>query len=102
MSHLAPELKMKILSIYEDGKYTQKELANHFKISERTLKRWLQNKNNNKPLSRKIRKYESYKVRAIHVNYVIKMLEKEPTITMPNLLNKLKKNLLIVIFLSGI
>ena len=91
MSHLAPELKMKILSIYEDGKYTQKELANHFKISERTLKRWLQNKNNNKPFSRKIRKYESYKVRAIHVNYVIKMLEKEPTITMPNLLNKLKK-----------
>ena len=90
MTHLEPDLKMKILVLYEDGKYSQKELANHFKISERTLKRWLQNKNNNKPLSRKNRNYESYKVRSIHVNYAIKILEKEPTITMPNLLNKLK------------
>ena len=58
-----------------------KELVNYFKIPERTLKRWLQNKKNN---------YESYKARSIHVNYSIIMLEKEPTITMPNLLKKLK------------
>ena len=29
-------------------------------------------------------------IRSIHVKYAIKMLEKEPTITMPNILNKLK------------
>lgn len=90
MAHLEHELKLKILDLYEDGRYTQKELANRFKISDRTIKRWVQNKKNNKNLSRKERKYESYKLRSIHVKYAIKMLEKEPTITIPNLLNKLK------------
>ena len=90
MTHLEHELKSKILDLYEDGRYTQKELANRFKITDRTIKRWIQNKKNNENLSRKERKYESYKVRSIHVKYAIKMLEKEPTITMPNLLNKLK------------
>ena len=90
MNHLEHELKSKILDLYEDGRYTQKELADRFKISDRTIKRWIQNKKNNENLSRKERKYESYKVRSIHVKYAIKMLEKEPTITMPNLLNKLK------------
>ena len=54
------------------------------------IKRWIENKNNNKQLSRKKREYESYKIRSIHVKYAIEMLEKEPTITMPNLLNNLK------------
>ena len=62
-------------------------------VSKYQIKRWIQNKNNNKNLSRKKRKYESYKVRSIHVKYAIKMLEKEPTITMPNLLNKLKNKI---------
>ena len=90
MTHLEHDLKSKILDLYEDGRYTQKELANRFKISDRTIKRWIQNKKDNKNLSRKERKYELYKVRSIYVKYAIKMLEKEPTITMPNLLNKLK------------
>ena len=93
MTHLEHKLKLKILVLYDDGRYTQKELADCFKISDRTIKRWIQNKNNNKNLSRKERKYESYKVRSIHVKYAIKMLEKEPTITMPNLLNKLKNKI---------
>ena len=90
MTHLDSELKTKILTLYSDGRYTQKELADRFKISYRTIKRWLQNKNNKKHLSRKKREYESYKIRSIHVKYTIEILEKEPTITMPNLLNKLK------------
>jgi hypothetical protein len=91
ITHLEHELKLKILDFYDNGRYTQKELVNCFKILDRTIKRWIQNKNNNKNLSRKERKYESYKVRSIHVKYAIKMLEKEPTITMPNLLKNLEK-----------
>ena len=53
MTHLNSELKTKILALYSDGRYTQKELANRFKISDRTIKRWIENKNNNKQLSRK-------------------------------------------------
>ena len=90
MTHIELDLKLKIINLYDDGKYTQKELANHFKISERTLKRWLQYKRNNQELSRKNRAYKSYKVRKQHVKYAIKVLEKEPTITIPNLLNRLK------------
>jgi len=62
MTHIELDLKLKIINLYDDGKYTQKELANHFKISERTLKRWLQYKRNNQELSRKNRAYKSYKV----------------------------------------
>ena len=58
---LEHDFKSKILDLYEDGRYTQKELANRFKISDRTIKRWIQNKKNNKNLSRKERKYESYR-----------------------------------------
>lgn len=50
MTHLDSELKTKIVDLYSDGRYTPKELANHFKISDRTIKRWIQNK---KHLSRK-------------------------------------------------
>ena len=90
MTHSGPALKSKILALYADGRYTQKELANKFEISDRTIKRWIQNKNNKRQMSRRNREYESYKVRIVHVKYAIEMLEKEPTITMPNLLNKLK------------
>ena len=45
MTHLNSELKTKILALYSDGRYTQKELANRFKISDRTIKRWIENKN---------------------------------------------------------
>ena len=78
MTHLEHELKLKILDLYDDGRYTQKELANRFKISDRTIKRWIQNKNNNKNLSRKERKYESYKVRSISKKISTKSYEKNP------------------------
>uniref|UniRef100_A0A6C0JA91 Uncharacterized protein n=1 Tax=viral metagenome TaxID=1070528 RepID=A0A6C0JA91_9ZZZZ len=39
MTHLEHELKLKILDLYDDGIYTQKELANRFKISDRTIKK---------------------------------------------------------------
>jgi transposase len=39
MTHLEHDLKSKIHDLYEDGGYTQKELAKRFKISDRTIKR---------------------------------------------------------------
>jgi len=37
MTHLEHDLKSKILDLYEDGRYTQKEIANRFKISDKTM-----------------------------------------------------------------
>jgi len=39
MTHLEHGLKLKILDLYDDGRYTQKEIANRFKISDRTIKK---------------------------------------------------------------
>lgn len=53
MSHLDISIKNKIISLYNDGRYTQQELAEHFEVSVRSIKRWIKNKKEQKELSRK-------------------------------------------------
>jgi len=79
VDHTSAKMKQKILVLYKDKKYTQEELAKIFNISSRTLRRWLQN---DYLLERDNRKAISYKVKEKHINYAIKMLKKEPTISM--------------------
>ena len=60
MTHLEHGLKLKILDLYDDGRYTQKALANRFKITDRTIKRWIQNKKNN----------EIYQEKSVNMNHI--------------------------------
>tara|TARA_B100000508_G_C11287890_1_gene193753 strand:+ start:120 stop:272 length:153 start_codon:yes stop_codon:yes gene_type:complete len=50
MSHLDISIKNKIISLYNDGRYTQQELAEHFEVSVRSIKRWIKNKKEQKEL----------------------------------------------------
>ena len=44
MSYLYMNVKNKIISLYNDGRYTQQELAEHFEVFVRSIKRWIKNK----------------------------------------------------------
>ena len=61
-----------------------------FDFSERSLMRWLGKYKETSQIKRKSRIYVSYKVKQIHVNYMKKIINKNKTITMKDLLQKLK------------
>ena len=61
-----------------------------FDCSERSLMRWLEKYKKTSQIKRKSRIYVYYKAKQIHVNYMKKIINKNKTITMKDLLQKLK------------
>ena len=80
MSKEQTNSKTKSLAIkyYLDNDVSQKQVSKIFNINERTFRRWLE-KYNNDELIRPPRKTKSYKVKKKHVEYVLKLLDKNPT-----------------------
>tara|TARA_Y100000389_G_C17423866_1_gene498375 strand:+ start:395 stop:1663 length:1269 start_codon:yes stop_codon:yes gene_type:complete len=82
MSKEQTNSKTKSLAIkyYLDNDVSQKEVSKIFNINERTFRRWLE-KYNNDELNRPARETKSYKVKKKHVEYVLKLLDKNPTLS---------------------
>ena len=76
---------------YKKGGITQKEVSDTFGISSRTFRRWLRQYNETKSLDRKGRSYESYKIKQKHVNYAIKILEKNQIFSIQRILTIVKR-----------
>ena len=92
MVQLTKTTKFLAIKYYnENKKTTQKEVSKIFGIDVRTFQRWLYNYNENKSIERKSRISGSYKVKKKHVTYSIKIINKNPHISMNTLHELMKK-----------
>lgn len=69
----------------------QRETCRIFDCSERSLMRWVEKYNDSKEIKRKIRKYIAYKVKKEYNDFIKQEIKKDKTITMNDLLQKLKE-----------
>lgn len=94
--HKSDDLKISAVKYYLKIK-NQKKTCEIFKCSERSLMRWVKKYKETNEIKRKLRVYISYKVKQIHVNYMKELINKNKTITMNDLLLKLKSKMLITL-----
>jgi transposase len=87
--HKSEDFKLSAVKYYLKIK-NQRKTCKIFNCSERSLIRWVKKYNNTGEIKRKPRIYTSYKVKQIHVNYMKKIINKNKTITMNDLLQKVK------------
>ncbi len=90
MSHRSEDSKMLVIKNYLKSNKTQEELAEIFGISTRTIRRWLRKYEETKTINRKTRKTTSYKIQKNHVDYAIKYLQQNQSISI-RLLHKIVK-----------
>lgn len=88
--HKSEDFKLSAVKYYLKIK-NQSKTCKIFGCSERSLMRWVKKYKDTKEIKRKQRKYIAYKVKQIYVDFIKKQINKNKTITMKDLLNKLKK-----------
>ena len=88
--HKTEDYKISAVKYYLKSKKTQEEICNIFDCSPRSLKRWTTRYTRDKTVKRYNRKPISYKVKKTHVKFIIDEVTKNKTITMDDLLSKLK------------
>ena len=88
--HKSEDYKLSAVKYYLKSKKTQEEICNIFNCSHRSLKRWTTRYITNKTIKRYNRKPISYKVKKTHVKFILNEVTKNKTITMDDLLGKLK------------
>jgi len=73
--------KTKKLAIkyYLKKEISQEKVSEIFNVNPRTFRRWLEAYNNNEKLDRPKRQNKSYKTKRKHVDYAIKLVNKNPT-----------------------
>lgn len=90
MSHKSKDYKLSAVKHYLDSDKTQEEVCGIFGCSSRSLMRWVGRYKNNGSIERKNRKPVAYKVKKEHLKFIVKELKSNPTITMEELLDRLK------------
>ena len=88
--HHSPEIKKMAIEYYLGNKYTEEEISYLFNVTRQTFIRWLKRYNDDN-LIRQNRKAISYKVKQKHVNYALKLLDKNQELSINILWSKLKK-----------
>ena len=88
--HKSEDYKLSAVKYYLKSKKTQEEICKIFDCSPRSLKRWTARYTRDKTVKRYNRKPISYKVKKTHVKFIIDEVTKNKTITMDDLLSKLK------------
>ena len=88
--HKSEDYKLSSVKYYLKIK-NQQETCRIFDCSERSLIRWVEKYNDTKEIKRKIRKYIAYKVKKEYVDFIKQEIKKDKTITMNDLLQKLKE-----------
>ena len=88
--HKSDDYKLSAVKYYLKIK-NQKETCRIFGCSERSLMRWVEKFMNTKSVKRKTRKYVAYKVKKEYVEFIKKEIKNDKTITMNDLLQKLKE-----------
>lgn len=80
----------------------QRETCRIFDCKRRSLMRWVEKYNTNNEIKRKNRKFVSYKVKKEHINFIQLEIDKNRTITMEQLRDKIHKKFRIEISRSHI
>lgn len=88
--HKSEDYKLSAVKYYLISKKTQEEICNIFDCSPRSLKRWTARYTKDKTVKQYNRKPISYKVKKTYVKFIIDEITKNKTITMDDLLDKLK------------
>jgi transposase len=88
--HKSEDYKLSAVKYYLKNKKTQEEICDIFDCSPRSLKRWTARYIKDKTIKRYNRKSISYKVKKEHVKFILDEVIKNKTITMDDLLGKLK------------
>jgi transposase len=90
--HKSEDYKKSAIEYYLIGDSTQEEVCQIFKCTRRSLMRWLDKYRENGEIKRHQRKPIAYKVRKEHVTFLLNEIKQNKTITMNDLLHKLKEN----------
>ena len=92
MKHKSEDYKLSAVEYYLIEDNTQEEVCKIFKCSPRSLMRWVEKYNTDGEIKRYNKKPVAYKITKDQVKYVLKEIHKNKTITMDDLLSKIKSN----------
>lgn len=91
MKHHTEDFKQSAVNYYLNNNVSMDDVCKIYECKKSSLKRWVDNYNNRKTLSRKSRQPISYKITQKQVDYAIKMLKENEQITMEELAKLIKK-----------
>jgi transposase len=92
MKHKSEDYKISAVEYYLVEDKSQEEVCKIFKCSPRSLIRWVEKYNNDGEIKRYNKKPVAYKITKDLVKYALKEINKNKTITMDDLLSKIKSN----------
>ena len=90
-THKSEDYKVSAVNYYLTEDTTQEEVCKIFKCSVRSLMRWVDRFQEEEEIKRHNRKPIAYKIQKDQVKFILAELKKNKTITMDNLLVKLKE-----------
>ena len=90
-THKSEDYKVSAVNYYLNEDTTQEEVCKIFKCSVRSLMRWVDRFQEEEEIKRHNRKPVAYKIQKEQVKFILAELKKNKTITMDNLLVKLKE-----------
>ena len=90
MKHKSDDYKLNAVDYYLTEDKSQKEVCKIFKCSPRSLMRWVNQYNKDGEIKRNNKKPVAYKINKNQVEYALKEIKKNKTITMNDLLSKIK------------
>ncbi len=89
--HKSEDYKITAVKYYIKSNKTQEEVCKIFECSPRSLMRWVERYNKEGSIKRHSKKSISYKVKKDHVKYILEQIKVNKTITMDDLLIKIKE-----------
>ncbi len=89
--HKSEHYKISVVQYYLSKNKNQVQTCEIFQCHPRSLMRWVNKYNKNKNITRKNRLPKSYKVKKEQVDYILKILNDDKTITMNDMLQKVKE-----------
>ena len=89
-THKSKDYKVSAVNYYLVEDTTQEEVCKIFKCSVRSLLRWVDRFKEEKEIKRHNRKPVAYKVKKKHVKFILEELKNNKTITLEEILTKLK------------
>ena len=92
MKHKSEDYKISAVEYYLVEDKSQEEVCKIFKCSPRSLMRWVEKYNNDGEIKRYNKKPVAYKITKDQVKYALEEINKNKTITMDDLLSKIKSN----------
>lgn len=90
-THKSEDYKLSAVEYYLTEDKSQEEVCKIFKCSARSLMRWVDKYNEEGEIKRHNRKPVAYKVHKDQVKFILDEIKKNKTITMQDLLEKLKE-----------